>query len=81
MTWTCDQIELHLSDYLDGLLQGPERAAFEAHADSCLNCSPLLATVTSLVGEMHGVPQVEAPAHLIYKILDSTLGPRESVSG
>jgi hypothetical protein len=81
MTWTCDQIELHLSDYLDGLLQGPERAAFESHADSCPNCIPLLATVTSLVGEMHATPQVEAPAQLVYKILDSTLGPRESASG
>ena len=25
MKWTCDQIEARLSDYLDGLMQGPER--------------------------------------------------------
>ena len=27
MTWTCDLIEARLSDYLEGLLQGPEREA------------------------------------------------------
>lgn len=81
MTWTCDQIELRLSDYLDGLLQDSERAAFESHADSCLNCAPLLSTVRSLVGEMHATPQVEEPARLVYAILDRTLGPRETVSG
>ena len=49
MTWTCDQIEARLSDYLDGLLQAPELAAFEAHADACLQCAPLLSTVRSVV--------------------------------
>jgi hypothetical protein len=80
MTWTCDQIELRLSDYLDGLLQDSERAEFESHADSCLNCAPLLATVRSLVGELHSTHQVEEPARLVYAILDKTLGPRETVS-
>jgi anti-sigma factor RsiW len=80
MTWTCDQIELRLSDYLDGLLQDSERAEFESHADSCLNCAPLLSTVRSLVGELHSTHQVEEPARLVYAILDKTLGPRETVS-
>ncbi len=53
MTWTCDLIEARLSDYLEGLLQGPERAEFEAHAKSCADCAPLVASVSSLVGEMH----------------------------
>jgi hypothetical protein len=81
MTWTCDQIELHLSEYLDGLLQGLERAAFESHANSCPNCIPLLATVRSLVGELHSTPQVEEPPRLVYAILDKTLGPRETTTG
>jgi Putative zinc-finger len=80
MTWTCDQIELHLSAYLDGLLQGPERSAFESHANSCPNCIPLLATVRSLVGELHSTPQVEEPPRLVYAILDKTLGPRETTT-
>jgi len=81
MTWTCDQVEARLSDYLDGLLTGPERAEFEAHADSCPQCVPLLASVRSLVGEMHAMEEVEVPPRLVYAILDKTLGPRETVTG
>jgi len=81
MTWTCDLIEARLSDYLEGLLQGPERAAFEAHANSCADCSPLVASVRGLVGEMHAMEELEAPPRLVYAILDKTLGPRETVTG
>jgi len=81
MTWTCDLIEARLSDYLEGLLQGPERAEFEAHAKSCADCAPLVASVRSLVGEMHSMEELETPPRLVYSILDKTLGPRETVTG
>jgi hypothetical protein len=81
MTWTCDLIETRLSDYLEGLLQGPERAEFEAHAKSCADCAPLVASVRSLVGELHSMEVLETPPRLVYAILDQTLGPRETVSG
>jgi hypothetical protein len=81
MNWTCDLLEARLSDYLEGLLKGPERAAFEAHANSCADCAPLLDSVRSLVGEMHAMEELEAPPRLVYAILDKTLGPRETVTG
>jgi hypothetical protein len=81
MTWTCDLIEARLSDYLEGLLQGPERAAFEAHANSCADCAPLVASVRGLVGEMHAMEELDTPPRLAYSILDKTLGPRETVTG
>jgi hypothetical protein len=81
MTWTCDLIEARLSDYLEGLLPGPERAEFEAHANSCVDCAPLVASVRSLVGEMHSMEELETPPRLVYSILDKTLGPRETVTG
>lgn len=81
MTWTCDLIEARLSDYLEGLLQAPERAAFEAHANSCADCAPLVASVRGLVGEMHAMEELETPPRLVYSILDKTLGPRETVTG
>jgi Putative zinc-finger len=81
MTWTCDLVEARLSDYLEGLLRGPERAAFEAHANSCADCAPLVASVRSLVGEMHAMEELESPPRLVYSILDKTLGPRETVTG
>jgi hypothetical protein len=80
MTWTCDQIEAQLSDYLEGLLQAPERAAFEAHVEDCADCAPLLAGVRSVMTEMHSMEELAAPPHLVYSILDKTLGPRESVT-
>ena len=76
MTWTCEQVETRLSDYLDGLLAPPERAEFEAHANSCPECTPLLASVRSLMGEMRAMEELEAPPRLVYAILDKTLGPR-----
>jgi hypothetical protein len=79
--WTCDQIESRLSDYLDGLLQKPERAAFDAHIASCADCGPLLASVSGLVGELHQMEELQAPPRLMYAILDKTLGPRKSVTG
>jgi Putative zinc-finger len=81
MTWTCDLIEARLSDYLEGLLQGPERAEFEAHANSCADCAPLVGSVRGLVGEMHAMEELETPPRLVYSILDKTLGPRETVTG
>lgn len=81
MTWTCELIETRLSDYLEGLLQGPERAEFEAHAKSCADCAPLLASVRSLVAGMHAMEVLETPPRLVYSILDKTLGPRETVTG
>lgn len=81
MTWTCDQTEARLSDYLEGILTGPERAEFEAHVQGCAECAPLVESVRSLMSEMQSVEPVEVPAGLVYTILDETLGPREKVSG
>jgi len=80
MTWTCDQIEARLSDYIDGVLEGAERGEFAAHAESCAHCAPLFASVRSLVREMHAIEELEVPPRLVYAILDQTLGPREKVS-
>jgi hypothetical protein len=80
MTWTCDQTEARLSDYLEGLMTAPERAEFEAHTHGCADCGPLVESVRSLIGEMRSVGPLEAPPELIYSILAQTLGPREHVT-
>ncbi len=80
MTWTCDQIEARLSDYLDGLLERPEQTAFNEHVAGCAQCAPLLAGVRSVMSEMHAMEPIDAPPRLIYAILDQTLGPRETVT-
>jgi anti-sigma factor RsiW len=81
MSWTCEQIEARLSDYLDGALAGTERMAFEAHVGVCERCAPLVAHVSQLLSGMHSMEQLEAPPRLVYSILDKTLGPRETATG
>ena len=81
MTWTCEQTEARLSDYLDGVLNPAELAEFSAHVPTCARCAPLVASVSDLLTGLHGMEQIEAPPRLVYSILDKTLGPRESVTG
>ncbi|HXT73849.1 MAG TPA: anti-sigma factor [Candidatus Angelobacter sp.] len=78
MTWTCVQIEERLSDYLDGLLPAAEQREFRAHVDSCSQCAPLLAQVTHVIGRLRTLEPEPAPAALVSKILDQTLGPRKT---
>jgi hypothetical protein len=81
MTWTCEQIEARLSDYLEGGLSGEERAGFDAHVNGCERCTPMVASVAHLLSSMHAMEPVEPPARLVYGILDKTLGPRDTRGG
>jgi anti-sigma factor RsiW len=81
MTWTCEQTEARLSDYLDRSLSAAEMAALDSHVPRCERCAPLLASVSSLVTGLHAMEQVAEPPRLVYSILDKTLGPRESEGG
>src|SRR6266852_4987237 len=78
MTWTCEQTEARLSDYLDGVLTGAEQMAFDAHVSVCERCAPMVASVSQLLSGLHSMEQLEAPPRLVYNVLDKTLGPRES---
>ena len=81
MTWTCEQTELRLSEYLDGSLNEAEQRAFDAHVNTCERCAPLVASVSHLLTNLHGMEELEAPPRLVYSILDKTLGPRDSAKG
>jgi anti-sigma factor RsiW len=74
--WNCARTEERLSDYLDGILSPAEAAEFSAHASSCEACGKLVKQVGGLVHQMRALDALEAPAQLIPKILESTLGPR-----
>lgn len=81
MSWTHEQTEERLTDYLEGLLQPEEQLAFDAHVSDCQQCAPLLASVSHLLTDLHSMDEAEPPPRLIYAILDSTLGPRETATG
>lgn len=76
MNWTCEQTEARLSDYLDGLLQPAEQIAFDHHVNGCERCTPLVASVSHLLGTLHTLQQVEPSPRLVDSILTATQGPR-----
>lgn len=81
MNWSCEQTELYLTDYLDGLLQPEQKHAFDLHVNACERCTPLVASVTHTIADLRALPELELPARFVYNVLDATLGPRETVSG
>ncbi|HKW33959.1 MAG TPA: zf-HC2 domain-containing protein [Candidatus Acidoferrum sp.] len=74
MTWTCEQTEARLSDYLDGLLDAAEWSAFNQHVNTCAVCTPLVASVAHTLGGLYALEQVEPPANLEMAILRATVG-------
>jgi hypothetical protein len=76
MTWTCEQTEARLSDYLDGLLEPAEQAAFDHHVNGCGRCIPLVAGVSQVLTSLHRLEQVEPSTRLVDAILTVTLGPQ-----
>lgn len=76
MTWTCEQTEARLSDYLDGLLQPAEQTAFDLHVNTCERCTPLVASVSHMLGALHTMEPVEPSPQLVNSILAATLGPQ-----
>ena len=74
MTWTCEQTEARLSDYLDGVLQPVEQSAFNLHVNTCERCAPLVAAVARTLGGLYALEQVEPPAELENAILTATIG-------
>jgi hypothetical protein len=81
MIWTCEQTELLLTDYLDGLLSAEQRRGFDLHVNSCERCTPLVSSVSHAVANLRALPELETPPRLVYNILDATLGPRETITG
>ena len=76
MNWTCEQTEARLSDYLDGLLEPAEHAAFDHHVNGCERCTPLVANVSHMLRTLRTMEQVEPSPRLVNSILTTTLGPK-----
>jgi len=74
MTWTCEQTEARLSDYLDGLLNADEWSAFNQHVNACAVCTPLVSSVAHTLGGLYALEQVEPPPQLETAILLATVG-------
>jgi len=71
------EIENVASDYLEGLLGSPERAAVEAHLAACPACREMLDDVRHVLELCRGTEEVEPKPWLINKILLATTGKHE----
>jgi len=78
MTWTCEQTEARLSDYLDGLLDGAEWSAFNQHVNTCAVCTPLVSSVAHTLGGLYALEPVDPPPQLETRILLATVGVARS---
>ena len=70
----CNEFDQLLTDALDGVLSGAALDRFQAHANTCKACRPLL--VDAMAGRtwLQGLTEVEPPASLVSNILASTTG-------
>lgn len=67
---TCDQIQTHLSDYLDAGDDSVPRAGIEAHLKDCSACTEHLDDLRLLVRMLHDRKAPDAPSDLLGRIHD-----------
>lgn len=70
----CNEFDALLSDALDQILTGPKAREFQAHAQSCPVCGPLLAEAEMGKRWLEQLVEVEPPQHLVLNILAATSG-------
>jgi hypothetical protein len=70
----CSEFDALLSDALDQTLTGEKLAGFQAHAQTCAVCGPLLKEAEAGRQWLKSLEEVEPPAHLVRNILVATIG-------
>lgn len=68
----CSQFEALLAEALDGALPQQLKPAFEAHAQSCPSCGPMLAEAREGMLLLARLEGVEPPKNLLHNILAAT---------
>ena len=70
----CVEVEALLAEALDGTLQGPQLAAFEAHQQSCDACRAMVEEATAGMHWLKTLDEAEPPRNLVHNILAATIG-------
>ena len=73
----CAEFEALLSEVVEQTLSGSRLESFQAHAQACAVCGPLLAEAEEGHRWLQSLEEVEPPANLVHNILVATTG-RES---
>jgi anti-sigma factor RsiW len=76
----CADFEILLADYVDGVIPGEQKSAFEAHLAECPACAEMTRDVQGAIGFMERAALVEAPPELVTRILfEVSSGPSRAV--
>jgi hypothetical protein len=70
----CSEFDALLADALDHTLTGPKLESFQAHAQSCSICGPLLSEAEQGQRWLKQMVEVEPPAGMVENILLATTG-------
>jgi len=70
----CAEVEALLSDALDGTLNGPKLAAFEAHQHGCATCQGMVEEARAGMNLLKALEVAEPPRNLVHNILATTIG-------
>ena len=70
----CADVEALLAEALDGTLEGPRMAAFEAHQQTCASCRNTVAEARAGMLLLQGLDEAEPPRNLVHNILAQTIG-------
>lgn len=70
----CNEFDALLADALDGVLSGAQLDRFQAHAQICPACGPLLADAEAGRSWLKELEEVEPPVGMVENILASTTG-------
>src|SRR5206468_9551432 len=73
----CAEFEALLSEAVEQMLSGSRLESFQAHAQACAVCGPLLAEAEDGHRWLKSLEEIEPPANLVHNILIATTG-RES---
>jgi anti-sigma factor RsiW len=77
---TCADLELLLTDYIDGTLPSGQKSVVESHLAECSGCAELARDAAGAVAFMERAAVVEAPPELVTRILfEVTVGPSRAV--
>lgn len=65
----CDQIQEHLSEYLDNRLEGSNRREIEDHLATCPRCLPETKHLRDGIKAVAGLPEAELPAGFSQQVM------------
>jgi putative zinc finger protein len=76
----CPEVENILGLYVEGGLSETQLAMVRAHLNTCEACALLALEMEFTISLCKEFPELEPPPHLIERVLQETIGPRQSLS-